>query len=258
MRGTLGLLALGATSVSGAFSLSLTYPDGVDRYEEWSSGGSYNRTWLEPVDVDYCEAGGTAASFVRGILAGEAPYSGATTWNFTLGSAAPGTLTALTYKAYASATQVGADVAFEWRTYLSLGTEYRWVQVVVTNAPYDPSWPTTGYVDGEAHPFYYSYTHECQLSTSFTEAPYIKYFSDGPRRGGGNYSWAAYTFLTSGWISGPSTQDIVLHDGVKWGWTSTHLTSEGSGGGNRPVPEPATGFALLVGLTVLCKRRFHR
>jgi hypothetical protein len=168
----------------------------------------------------------------------------------------PGTATVSEYKAKHYLTgdpaivyRAGAKIVWDYETTDPILDELRYVQVVWTNDRQLPH-TTSPYIDGQGGEMYYfndyyeGITHYGDEYTFFDD-PYRSYTGVEAKY------WRAATFLVQ-----TIAEQVVIYDGVTWGWATVGTSEWENPGDNAPVPEPASVFGLI--LPILLFRRLKR
>ncbi len=168
----------------------------------------------------------------------------------------PGTVTVSEYKAKHYLTgnpavvyRAGAKIVWDYETSDPILDELRYVQVVWTNDPQAPH-TTSPYIDGQGGEMYYfddyyeGITHYGDEYTFFDD-PFRAYTGVEAKY------WQAATFPVQ-----TIADQIIIYDGVCWGWATIGTSEWEEPGDNAPIPEPASIFGLI--LPILMLRRLKR
>jgi hypothetical protein len=170
-------------------------------------------------------------------------------------SGLPGTATVEAYLVYQKPTgggpveESGSLIRLRYTTDDEILENLRWIQVVWTNDPY-PGEEGNPYLDNrEPTPCYYTEEQEGLTEVRSGDNYYLRDIPSFAYTGTEAKYWKAGSFLVDISVE----NEMTIYDGVLWGWRT--IGTEPPGGGNAPVPEPATCLALGLGCSLLPARR---
>jgi len=175
-------------------------------------------------------------------------------YTYQSGVLAPGSLTVQTYEAQGTAARVGAEFYVSYTAVNAGGItdptmNLHWIQIVSDN---DNITNNIGYGNNELtvdNPFSPGgrspYYDDGGAATSGT-SPIAFYDFPGRTDTSDKITWVADLFLVSGPAPGAANGNIIVYNGVEWGWTTSPV----------PLPSALLLFApALAGIGVL-RRRF--